>query len=162
MGVVKDLRHFCTNLTDGNKHLRLVIKLNRVIALSENKKNNAAIKLAASYILPLLCGTAVSAVLIALSAWLMCVLGLPHSTAGGASFVALAAGTLASGALCGLIRRRGGLKCGAICGILFLLPMLVISAVSGNISGSAFAGKILTIMLVSCIGGVLGVNAGHR
>lgn len=129
--------------------------------MSVRKKNSAAIRLAASYILPVLCGFAVSAVLSLLAAGVMYALGMPPSSSGFLSFAALAAGAFTAGLLCGLIRRRGGLKRGALCSALFLVPLLIISALTGNLTGEALIAKALSVLMCSCTGAVIGVNA-HR
>ena len=126
--------------------------------MSVNKKNSENIKKAAAYGFSAVCGLAAQIVLILLMSAVMYALGLPPEMSGAMSFFALAAGCFVSGLVCGLIKRRGGLKTGAVCAGLILAVILCVSFISGNISGALLPAKATAALVCCAAGAVLGVN----
>ncbi len=130
--------------------------------MSVNKKPGLLYKTAAAFLFSTLCGTAASAILLILFTGVMYGLGLPPSIAGALSFAAFAAGCALSGFICGIIRQHRGLKIGAVCALLMILPLIAVSALSGNLTGAGVIPKLITALCSSCIGSVIGVNRKRR
>ncbi len=130
--------------------------------MSGNKKAADTAKKAGTYIFSTVCGALCSGVLLLVFAAAMYILGLPPSMADSLSVIAFAAGCVLSGLICGLIKRKNGLRNGVICALALFLPLALISALSGNLSGSGIIPELITALLASCIGSVIGVNRRER
>ncbi len=130
--------------------------------MSENKKAAENARKAGTYLFSAACGAACSVVLLLIFAAAMYVLGLPPSMAGTMSFVSFAAGCALSGLICGLIKRKNGLRNGVICALALFLPLVLISALSGSLSGEGVIPALLAALSSSCIGSVIGVNRRER
>jgi len=111
-----------------------------------------------TYLFSTACGAAVSGIMVLLSAFVAYILGFKRDMAGGMAFVALAAGCFVSGLICGLIKRRGGLRSGAICAAAMLVPLLLISLFTDGFTGGETVVKIASMLIASCTGAVIGVN----
>ena len=111
-----------------------------------------------TYIFSTVCGIFVSAALIALFAAVAYALQMKRDMAGGLAFLAFAAGCFISGLVCGLIKKRGGLKVGAVCAAVMLVLSLTVSLISGSFTGAETVGKVLAALAAACTGGVIGVN----
>lgn len=83
-------------------------------------------------------------------------------TAGGAAVLALIIGSFLCGRTAGVIKRRDGLKTGALCGLIFVLPLLLISAIFYNSWSAMFIIKLLLCTAFAAVGGVAGVNKDER
>lgn len=111
-----------------------------------------------TYIFSAVCGILTAAALTALFAALAFALQMKRDMAGGMAFIAFIAGCFVSGLLCGLIKKRGGLKIGAVCGGVLLILSLSVSVISGNFTGAELAAKTAAALLAGCTGAVIGVN----
>lgn len=129
-----------------------------MIALSVNRKTNENIKKTAAYVFSSVCGMAVSGIFLALFAAVMYVLSMPPETAGAMSLISLAAGCLCAGYVCGSIKLRKGLRSGIICAAIISAASLAVSALSGNLTGSSAAARLMTAAFSCCTGSVLAVN----
>lgn len=84
-------------------------------------------------------------------------------TAGAAAVLAMSIGSFVCGRTAGIIKRRNGLKTGALCGVIFVLPLLILSAIFGGSSLSAmFFVKFMLCVAFAAVGGVAGVNREER
>ena len=126
--------------------------------MSVNRKTNENIKKTAAYVFSSVCGMAVSGIFLALFAAVMYVLSMPPETAGAMSLISLAAGCLCAGYVCGAIKLRKGLRSGIICTAVISAAVLAVSALSGNLTGSAAAAKMITAVISCCAGSVFAVN----
>lgn len=130
--------------------------------MSGNKKSADTVKKAGTYIFSTVCGAVCSGVLLLVFAAAMYILGLPPSMADALSLISFAAGCALSGLLCGLIKRKNGLRNGVICALALFLPLALISALSGSLSGGGIIPELLTALAASCTGAVIGVNRRER
>ena len=133
-----------------------------VIALSANRQLNDAIKRTGAYLFAAVCGILVSGAFLALFSGVMYVLSLPPETAGAMSLISLAAGCVCAGYVCGAIKQRKGLRAGLICAALISAIALLVSALSGNFTGSSAAARLITAAVASCAGSVYAVNRTGR
>ena len=111
-----------------------------------------------TYIFSTVCGLLTSAALIALLAAAAYFLQMKRELSGSMAFLAFAAGCLVSGLICGLIKKHGGLKVGAICAAALLVPAMIVSAAAGSFTGGEIVPKVLSAVIASCTGAVIGVN----
>ncbi len=111
-----------------------------------------------TYILAAVCGILTTAALTALFAAVAYTLQMKRDMAGGMAFLAFAAGCFVSGLICGLIKKRGGLRVGAVCAVVLLVPALAVSLISGSFTGAELAAKTISALLASAVGAVIGVN----
>lgn len=130
--------------------------------MSVSKKSNKNIKKAAAYGFSWLCGAAVSGLVLAALTGLMYILGLPPEVAGVLSSLALMAGSFVCGLICGLIKRKNGLRAGVICTLITLTAAIPISLISGGFTGSSLVVKALAVLISACTGSVLGVNYAFK
>lgn len=133
-----------------------------MIALSANRRVNENVKKAAAYLFAALCGILVSGAFLALFSGVMYVLSMPPETAGAMSLISLAAGCVCAGYVCGAIKRRGGLRAGLICAALISAFTLLVSALTGNLTGAFAAARLITAAASSCTGSVYAVNRTPR
>lgn len=77
-------------------------------------------------------------------------------TAGGAAVLALIIGSFLCGRTAGVIKRRDGLKTGALCGLIFVLPLLLISAIFYNSWSAMFIIKLLLCTAFAAVGELRG------
>ena len=129
-----------------------------MIALSVNRKTSECIKKTAAYVFSCVCGMIVSGIFLSLSAAVMYVLSMPPESSGALSLISLAAGCLCAGYVCGAIKLRKGLRSGIICAAVISAAVLAASALSGNLTGSAAAAKMITAVISCCAGSVFAVN----
>ena len=130
--------------------------------MSAKKRVNENIKRAAAYIFSSVCGIIVSGVFLALFSGVMYALSLPPETAGAMSLISLAAGFLCAGYVCGAIKLRGGLRAGLICAAILSGAAAAVSALSGSMTGSFAAARVITAAVSCCAGSVYAVNRSDR
>ena len=111
-----------------------------------------------TYIFSTVCGILTAAALTALFAALAYALQMKRDMAGGMAFLAFAAGCFVSGLVCGLIKKRGGLKVGAVCAAVMLALTFAAALLSGGLTGTHAAVKLISALAASCTGAVIGVN----
>lgn len=109
------------------------------------------------FIIGLIFGYAVTAVICALAAAMLSLTDSAAAAAGAAAVVALSAGSFVCGRIAGILRRRNGLKTGALCGVLFVLPAAVLSLIFSGFGGGLLL-KIGLCIAFGTVGGVAGVN----
>lgn len=126
--------------------------------MSEKKVRNELLHKLGVYAFSTVAGAAVSVIFIIIFAFVMCAFGAPLYFGEYFSLMAFGCGCMASGFVCGRIKKRGGLKLGFRCAVIFLVLIAVGAALSGNFNGDAAIAKILTSVITGCTGGVLGVN----
>lgn len=97
-----------------------------------------------------------------LAAALLSLTDAAAQTAGAAAVLAMSIGSFLSGRTAGIIKRRDGLKTGTLCGIVFVLPLLIISAVFGGGWSAMFFVKLILCAAFGAVGGVAGVNRDER
>lgn len=83
-------------------------------------------------------------------------------TAGAAAVLAMSIGSFLCGRTAGIIKHRDGLKTGALCGIVFVVPLLILSAVFGSGWSVMFLVKLLLSITFAAAGGVSGVNREEK
>lgn len=83
-------------------------------------------------------------------------------TAGAAAVLAMSIGSFLCGRTAGIIKHRDGLKTGALCGIVFVVPLLILSAVFGSGWSVMFLVKLLLSIAFAAAGGVSGVNREEK
>lgn len=83
-------------------------------------------------------------------------------TAGAAAVLAMSIGSFVCGRTAGIIKRRNGLKTGALCGVIFMLPLLILSAIFVRSWSAMFFVKFLLCVAFAAVGGVAGVNREER
>lgn len=111
-----------------------------------------------TYIFSTVCGIFTSAAIIALFAAVAYALQMKRDMAGGMAFLAFIAGCFVSGLICGLIKKRAGLKIGAVCAAVMLVLSLTVSLISGSFTGGELVVKTVSALLAAATGAVLGVN----
>ena len=134
------------------------IHLKGVKALSVNKKTHDTVKRAGTFVFSVLCGMLSCGVLLLLFSAVMYVLGLLPEIAGVLALVSFAAGCLLAGFICGSIKQHGGLKAGLICALLMTSAVVIGSLFTGGFSGGSALVKLISAVISSCTGAVLGVN----
>lgn len=126
--------------------------------MSVNKKTAGLTKKAASFVFSALCGYIASTLVILVFSAAMYVLGLPPRMADVLSIVSFGAGCFICGLICGIIKKRGGLKSGVICAAVMTAPILFVSAVADSFSPGEAAAKLTAACICCCAGSVVGVN----
>lgn len=109
------------------------------------------------FIIGLVLGYAVTAVICALAAAMLSLTDSASNGAGAAAAIALSVGSFVCGKTAGILRRRNGLKTGALCGVLFVLPAIVLSLIFSGFGGGLIL-KIALCLAFGTVGGVAGVN----
>lgn len=145
-------------MTACHKTTNHLIHCDEVIILSVKKADRLIFQRIATYILSTVSGALCSVILITLFALLMYALQTPLYFADYLSLVALGAGCLLSGFICGRVKKRQGLLLGVKCGAIMLALCFTGSLISGNFSGNEIVSKVITLLVTGCTGGVLGVN----
>lgn len=111
------------------------------------------------YAAGLIIGYVSSVIFAVLAAFLLYITDSAEAMSGTAAVIITAIAAFLTGRSAGKRRRRDGLATGAACALLYFLPMLLISIVTG-----AFGGVLMWVRLILCIvfgaaGGVAGVNS---
>ncbi len=126
--------------------------------MSERKIITDFLKRGATFILSTVTGVIISGVLLLLSAFFMYSIGAPTYLSGFFSLFSLGVGCMASGYICGRIKKHSGLKLGFCCAVIFLCVCAAGALVSGSLNGTDALAKCLTTVITGCTGGVIGVN----
>ena len=126
--------------------------------MSVNRKKELLLKKAGAYGFSVICGIMCSCLLATALSGIMYVLGASPQTAGVLSAGAFAAGCFAAGFICGYIKKKGGLRVGVICAEVMSAVLMVVSALSGNLTGSETLSKLIVSVVSSCAGAVVAVN----
>lgn len=126
--------------------------------MSVNKKTHDTVKRAGTFVFSVMCGMLSCGVLLLLFSAVMYVLGLLPEIAGVLALVSFAAGCLLAGFICGSIKQHGGLKAGLVCALLMTSAVVIGSLFTGGFSGGSALVKLISAVIASCTGAVLGVN----
>lgn len=126
--------------------------------MRKHKQNSRLLPYAAGLIVGYIAALPVSV----FAAALLSLTDAAAQTAGAAAVLAMSIGSFLCGRTAGIIKRRDGLKTGALCGIVFVLPLLILSAVFGGGWSAMFFVKLLLCVAFAAVGGVAGVNREER
>ncbi len=110
-----------------------------------------------------LAGTALTFLLIALSAWAVVKMQrVPYGAIPPMVIAAESIGAFFGGYLCGRLRRRYGMALGAACGLVIFCVMLLTGTASGGTMNGVTFLRLGLMLLGGALGGVLGVNQRKR
>lgn len=111
----------------------------------------------------LVTGILVCAVILLLFSLVLSTQNIPQSAIDPMATAAVASGALVAGYVCSRQIRRNGLLCGLVCGVILSFVLLLASlGVSDYGFGIPALFKVVFILLLSMIGGVLGVNRKQK
>ncbi len=104
-------------------------------------------------------GYAATLLMCVAAALLMLLTDSAEGISGAAAVIITAISGFVSGRHAGKLKRHGGLKTGALCGALYIIPLLLLSLISGGFGGALFFVKLILCIAFGAAGGVMGVNA---
>jgi putative membrane protein (TIGR04086 family) len=112
------------------------------------------------YLLSTVFGALAGGAALLLFALLIWLLQLPPGGSLSGTFALLAFGfaCLMSGVTTGRLKRQYGLINGAKSALLLLSLLLLITLITGSLTGEFFLGRAVTALLCGSVGGVIGVN----
>ena len=122
--------------------------------MRKKKKNSRFMPFAAG----LCAGFAVLLVISGIAAVVLLITDAPAASS-AAAIIAIAAGSFISGRVVGKMRRKNGIKSGALCGTVFIIPILLLSLIFGQLGTFMLFVKIALSVIFGAAGGVSGVNA---
>ena len=114
------------------------------------------------YTAGLIVGYAVMLPVSVIAAALLSITDAASKTAGAAAVLAMAIGCFLGGRTAGIIKHRDGLKTGALFGIIFVLPLLILSAIFTRSWSGMFFVKLILCVAFAAVGGVAGVNREEK
>ncbi len=126
--------------------------------MRKRKRNSKLLPYAAG----LVAGYAAMLPVSVIAAALLSITDAAAQTAGAAAVLAMAIGCFLGGRTAGIIKRRDGLKTGALFGVMFVLPLLVLSAIFTRSWSGMFFVKLILCAAFAAVGGVAGVNREER
>ncbi|GHV46886.1 hypothetical protein FACS189499_03180 [Clostridia bacterium] len=110
------------------------------------------------YLLAAAAGLVVSGAVVVFFSAVIFLLQIPEALSSVFGIIAFGTGCLFAGIFAGRVKRRNGLPTGTAAALLMLVPVLILSVMTGNFSGEAVTGRIVTAILCGAVGGVIGVN----
>lgn len=111
------------------------------------------------YLAGLIFGYIVTLIAAAAGALIMWAVGAEPGLAWLAAVPAFAIGSFFCGRKTGEITRRNGLKNGFVSGIIYILPLLLLGIVFGNVQWFLLPVKLVLSLIAGAAGGVAGVNS---
>ena len=130
--------------------------------MSEEKSRKDIYKRAGTYVFSTVVGAAASILLLLACSLVMYAVNLPPEYAGAFGLFALGGGCMASGFVCCLIKKRGGIRHGFRCAVLLSGMIILVSLITGSFDGSLALTKLVTAVITGCTGGIIGVNLVNR
>ena len=125
--------------------------------MRKRKRNSKLLPYAAGLIVGYIAMLPVSVI-----AALLSITDAASKTAGAAAVLAMAIGCFLGGRTAGIIKHRDGLKTGALFGVMFVLPLLILSAIFTRSWSGMFFVKLILCVAFAAVGGVAGVNREER
>ncbi len=109
-----------------------------------------------------LTGYAVTLVMTAVAALLLLLTDKAEGFSGAAAVIITAVSCFCGGRKAGKLSRHNGLRTGALSGVLYLLPLVLVSAVAGFFGTGMLWVKAVLCVAFGAAGGVAGVNSEER
>lgn len=129
-----------------------------VIDLSIMKPSQTFSHKMRAYILSTIIGTLLTCLALAIFAAIVWLLQLANDFFDTFALLAFGTGCLTAGITIGRIKKQGGLVKGFKVGVLMLIPLIIVTLISGNFTLEFFLGRFVTAVLCGSVGGVIGVN----
>jgi len=129
--------------------------------MTSRKSGQSGTRKFRAYITAVVLGIFASGAALLLSSLIIYLFGLPVVYGKFFALASFGAGSAVSGFAAGVIKRQNGIASGIKAALLFMLPIILISYITGNLTGEDSLTRFIAAVLCGAAGGVIGVNKNN-